>query len=154
MVASKCSTTCEVCIEEARAEQVRAFEVSLPQYRLQQQKAKDHHSNKHAQNKHASLGTEIPKLSWISSSMRCNKKKCKGQNNKKKRPDVQSQYRLEVLLDEGQAAEVLAGEVLPPRHLLPVRASSLRPHARAVPVNTPTLKFLPEFEPGRREERC
>jgi hypothetical protein len=42
-----------------------------------------------------------------------------------------SQYRLEVLLDERLAAEVLAGEVLPPRHLLPVRASSLRPHARA-----------------------
>lgn len=40
-------------------------------------------------------------------------------------------YRLEVLLDEREAAEVLAGEVLPPRHLLPVRTSSLQPcHAR------------------------
>jgi hypothetical protein len=35
------------------------------------------------------------------------------------------------LLDERQAAEVLAGEVLPPGHLLPVRASSLRPQMRA-----------------------
>jgi hypothetical protein len=42
--------------------------------------------------------------------------------------DESQLYRLEVLLDERQAAEVLAGEVLPPRHLLPVRASSLRPH--------------------------
>lgn len=52
---------------------------------------------------------------------------------------TQSQYRLEVLLDERLAAEVLAGEVLPPRHLLPVGASSLQPsHAtRARAVNTP-----------------
>lgn len=33
--------TCEVCIEEARAEQVRAFEVRLPQYRLHHQEEQD-----------------------------------------------------------------------------------------------------------------
>lgn len=51
------------------------------------------------------------------------------------------QYRLEVLLDERLAAEVLAGEVLPPRHLLPVRSSSLQPRTeyatRAVNTDTP-----------------
>ena len=50
-------------------------------------------------------------------------------------------YRLEVLLDERQAAEVLAGEVLPPRHLLAVRASSLQPR-RARAVNTPISQEL------------
>ena len=50
-------------------------------------------------------------------------------------------YRLEVLLDERQAAEVLAGEVLPPRHLLPVRASSLQPR-RSRAVNTPISQEL------------
>lgn len=68
---------------------------------------------------------------------------------------MQSQYRLEVLLDERQATEVLAGEVLPPRHLLPVRASSLQPrHARA--VNTPISQELgrtAETKQGRVTKR-
>lgn len=54
---------------------------------------------------------------------------CKEIAQGKVRYEVQLQYRLEVLLNERLAAEVLAGEVLPPRHLLPVRASSLQPRA-------------------------
>lgn len=42
----------------------------------------------------------------------------------------QREYRLEVLPDERLATEVLAGEVLPPCHLLPVRASSLECQGR------------------------
>lgn len=68
--------TCEVCIEEARAEQVRAFEVRLPQYRLHHQEEQD------SANMSKTLANDMPwKIRRFSSEGSSHREGC-GKNRK------------------------------------------------------------------------